>query len=56
MPIDLSLIPDGGAGWLDASGEHADVVLLHGREQLVLRALVEDVVDHLHRVDVAGAH
>ena len=27
MSIDLSLIPDGGAGWLDASGDHADVVL-----------------------------
>ncbi|HET7632978.1 MAG TPA: protein arginine kinase [Gemmatimonadaceae bacterium] len=25
--IDLSLLPDGGAGWLDASGDHADVVL-----------------------------
>src|SRR5918999_1947353 len=35
--------------------EHADVVLLDGREQLVLRALVEDVVDHLHGVDEAGA-
>ncbi len=27
MTIDLSLLPDGGAGWLDASGEHADIVL-----------------------------
>lgn len=25
--IDLSLVPDGGLRWLDASGEHADVVL-----------------------------
>ncbi len=25
--IDLSLLPDGGVGWLDASGEHPDVVL-----------------------------
>ena len=25
--IDLSLLPDGGVGWLDASGRHADVVL-----------------------------
>ena len=27
MTLDLSLLPDGGVGWLDASGEHADVVL-----------------------------
>ncbi|MEP7345109.1 MAG: protein arginine kinase [Gemmatimonadaceae bacterium] len=27
MTIDLSLLPDGGAGWLDASGEHSDIVL-----------------------------
>ena len=27
MPLDLSLLPDGGASWLDASGEHADIVL-----------------------------
>ena len=27
MTIDLSLLPDGGAGWLDASGENADIVL-----------------------------
>lgn len=27
MTLDLSLLPDGGLGWLDASGEHADVVL-----------------------------
>ncbi|MGQ0765124.1 MAG: ATP--guanido phosphotransferase [Gemmatimonadota bacterium] len=25
--LDLSLVPDGGIRWLDASGEHADVVL-----------------------------
>jgi protein arginine kinase len=25
--LDLTLLPDGGAGWLDASGDHADVVL-----------------------------
>lgn len=25
--IDLSLLPDGGVGWLDASGKHSDVVL-----------------------------
>ena len=25
--LDLSLLPDGGASWLDASGEHADIVL-----------------------------
>src|SRR5215207_5498464 len=30
--------------------DDADVVLLTGREQFVLRTLVEDVVDHLHRV------
>src|SRR5919205_3658424 len=27
MTLDLSLLPDGGVSWLDASGEHADVVL-----------------------------
>src|SRR5919112_5729297 len=27
MAIDLSLLPDGGMSWLDASGEHADIVL-----------------------------
>src|SRR5438105_11045522 len=27
MTIDLSLLPDGGVGWLDASGKHADIVL-----------------------------
>ena len=27
MSLDLSLFPDGGVGWLDASGEHADIVL-----------------------------
>ena len=27
MTVDLSLLPDGGVAWLDASGEHADVVL-----------------------------
>ena len=27
MTLDLSLLPDGGAGWLDASGENADIVL-----------------------------
>ena len=31
-------------------------MLLRRCEQLVLRALVEHVVDHLHGVDVAGAH
>ena len=25
--LDLTLLPDGGMGWLDGSGEHADVVL-----------------------------
>jgi protein arginine kinase len=25
--LDLSLLPDGGVGWLDASGPHADVVI-----------------------------
>jgi protein arginine kinase len=25
--IDLSLLPDGGVGWLDASGSHSDIVL-----------------------------
>jgi protein arginine kinase len=25
--LDLSLIPDGGLGWLEGSGEHTDVVL-----------------------------
>ena len=25
--VDLSLLPDGGASWLDASGDHADIVL-----------------------------
>jgi protein arginine kinase len=27
MTIDLSLLPDGGVGWLDASGDSADIVL-----------------------------
>jgi protein arginine kinase len=27
MTIDLSLLPDGGMGWLDASGPNADIVL-----------------------------
>ena len=27
MTLDLSLIPDGGTGWLDASGEHSDIVI-----------------------------
>jgi protein arginine kinase len=27
MTIDLSLLPDGGVGWLDASGPNADIVL-----------------------------
>ena len=27
MSVDLSLIPDGGVGWLDASGRHSDIVL-----------------------------
>ena len=27
MSIDLSLLPDGGVRWLDASGAHADIVL-----------------------------
>ncbi len=27
MTLDISLLPDGGAGWLDASGEHSDIVL-----------------------------
>ena len=27
MPIDLSLLPDGGVSWLDASGEQSDIVL-----------------------------
>ena len=27
MTIDLSLLPDGGVSWLDASGDHADIVL-----------------------------
>ena len=27
MTIDLSLLPDGGMSWLDASGEHSDIVL-----------------------------
>src|SRR6476661_1167530 len=25
--VDLSLLPDGGASWLDASGDHADIVI-----------------------------
>ena len=25
--LDLSLLPDGGVSWLDASGEHAGIVL-----------------------------
>ena len=25
--LDLSLLPDGGMGWLDASGEASDIVL-----------------------------
>src|SRR5262245_17459174 len=27
LTIDRSLLPDGGVGWLDASGQHADIVL-----------------------------
>ena len=27
MTLDLSLLPDGGVRWLDASGSHSDVVL-----------------------------
>src|SRR5439155_2197722 len=27
MTIDLSLLPDGGVGWLHASGRHSDIVL-----------------------------
>jgi protein arginine kinase len=27
MTLDLSLLPDGGVSWLDASGDHSDVVL-----------------------------
>ena len=27
MTLDLSLLPDGGASWLDASGDHSDIVL-----------------------------
>jgi protein arginine kinase len=27
MSVDLSLLPDGGVGWLDASGRYADIVL-----------------------------
>ena len=27
MTLDLSLLPDGGVRWLDASGAHSDVVL-----------------------------
>lgn len=27
MSVDLSLLPDGGVGWLDASGKNADIVL-----------------------------
>jgi protein arginine kinase len=27
MSIDLSLLPDGGVRWLDASGQHSDIVL-----------------------------
>jgi protein arginine kinase len=27
MSVDLSLLPDGGVGWLDASGAHSDIVL-----------------------------
>ena len=27
MTLDLSLLPDGGVSWLDASGDHADIVL-----------------------------
>ncbi|HEX3866005.1 MAG TPA: hypothetical protein VHV78_04600, partial [Gemmatimonadaceae bacterium] len=27
MTVDLSLLPDGGVGWLDASGRNADIVL-----------------------------
>ena len=27
MSLDLALLPDGGVSWLDASGDHADIVL-----------------------------
>jgi len=36
--------------------DHADVALAAEREQLVLGGLVEDVVDHLHRVHETFAH
>src|SRR5439155_5242373 len=34
--------------------DHRDVELAAEREELVLRGLIEDVVDHLHRVDDSG--
>jgi protein arginine kinase len=27
MSLDLALLPDGGVSWMDASGDHADIVL-----------------------------
>src|SRR5437773_1664073 len=38
------------------AGDHAHVVLLAGREELLFRRLVEDVVDDLRRVERARGH
>ena len=37
------------------AGEHADVEIAAEREEVFLRALIEDVIDDLHGVDEAGA-
>jgi hypothetical protein len=36
------------------SGNHSDIQVTTCREKLIFRRLVEDVVDHLHRIDAAG--
>src|SRR6266404_2012480 len=38
------------------SGDHRRVHLDAGREKIILRILIEDVVDHLHRINQAALH
>jgi protein arginine kinase len=62
MNLDLNLVPDGGVSWLDASGEHSDIVLssrirvarnLQGRP-FTVRAKPEDLeAAREHVVEVA---
>jgi protein arginine kinase len=64
MSVDLSLIPDGGMSWLDASGPTSHIVLstrirlarnVQGRP-FTVRASDEDREDVLRRVVEAGRH